>query len=1213
MSPCKRTVEEKESLRMTRRLATFVSLLVAVGILAALFSASASARSPWWHVDTGSRPTNLWKPADELQELQAAPAPSLTVVKVGGSEVACMESPLCPLLTGGLPTLETAAQLQTALEVPAAYGPGGVTVTESPAAGLRFLVESTGPMAGRWVPSLETELGGSADVLTDGGSGRLVLTITNVGDAPVDGVANPVTVTDKLPAGVDAYRAEFYAEFDPSAQPTPCTTTLNEVSCTVAHAVSQFEAIEVEIFASLTGDPHSAGAPGSVAVSGGGAPSVSAPQSLVVSPERTPFGLESFSMRSEEEGGVPASQAGSHPFQLTQSLQFNAGKMPPGRRGNPIEQAGQPRNVRVKLPPGLVGNPSGVPTCSFTRFVTKPPSSPAPINECPAETAVGVASVTIVEPGPVKFARLAVPVFNLRPALGEPARLGFDPIGTPVTINTALLNEEAYAIGVSVNNTSQTAQILAATVTIWGNPGDPRHDESRGWGCVFFSFPSSACSRPPDLPEEAFLRQPISCSSPLMFDIEAEPWNVPPLSVIARRSDESSAPLACNKLPFDPSISVAPSSKVATSPSGLNFQLNLANAGLEDPEGISEAEPKKIEVVLPEGMVANPAQANGLAVCSPEQFKAEKVDSKPGEGCPEAAKIASVFSTTPLIKEPIEGSLYVATPHDNPFDSLIALYLVARAPSRGVLVKQAGEVRLDPITGQLRTTFDQLPQLPYSSFKVSFREGPRAPLVTPSRCGDYKTVANFVPWSAADPDNPGPGDILPTSSPFSVTAGPGGSACPSSDPFSPGFTAGTQSNAAGHYSPLDVRVTRNDGEGAIRSVSLKLPAGLTARLAGVDECSEAGIAQSRSREHDGGGAAEQASPSCPAGSQIGRTTVGSGVGSMPVYVPGKLYLAGPYEGAPLSVVAITPAVVGPFDVGTVVVREALHVDPRTAEVTVQAGPDRLPRIIDGIPVQLRDIRIETDRPEFTLNPTSCEPMRVDGTIGGEGATASVGSRYQAASCASLGFKPKLKLKLNGATRRIGHPALRAVLTAKPGEANIARAQVNLPHGEFLDQGNLNKTCTRPVLLAGNCPKSSVYGKAKAWTPLLDKPLQGPVYLVGGFGYKLPALVAELDGQIRVLLVGKVDSGKNKGIRNTFEVVPDAPVSRFVLEMKGGKKYGLLENSENLCKAKKAKRRAIVRFTGQNGKVDAYKPVVQNDCGKKKHRKKAGHQKSRSRR
>jgi len=356
--------------------------------------------------------------------------------------------------------------------------------------------------------------------------------------------------------------------------------------------------------------------------------------------------------------------------------------------------------------------------------------------------------------------------------------------------------------------------------------------------------------------------------------------------------------------------------------------------------------------------------------------------------------------------------------------------------------------------------------------------------------------------------------------------------------------------------------------------------------------------------------AAAAAAACPSSSQVGTVTAAAGVGGAPLWIPqpGKaptaVYLAGPYKGGPYSLIFKVPAQAGPFDLGTVVTRAAIYVDPETARVRIASDP--LPQILEGVPVLYRTIRVETGRPEFTLNPTSCDAKTISATVtASNGATATPSVGFQATNCATLGFKPHLKLQLKGSTKRVGHPALKAVVTyPKHGVyANIARAQVNLPASEFLDQGNLNKTCTRPVLLAGNCPKTTVYGHAKAWTPLLEKPLQGSVYLVGGYGYKLPALVADLNGQIRILLVGKVDSGPNKGIRSTFEAVPDAPVSRFVLQMKGGKKYSLLENSQNLCSRPQ---KAIADFTGQNGAVLHLHPKVANGCGKKQVRRSKPH-------
>jgi hypothetical protein len=652
-----------------------------------------------------------------------------------------------------------------------------------------------------------------------------------------------------------------------------------------------------------------------------------------------------------------------------------------------------------------------------------------------------------------------------------------------------------------------------------------------------------------------------------------------------------------------------PASQAAASPSAFTAELTIPQEGLTEPSALAAPELKKAVVTLPKGVNVNPSSANGLAACTEAQMGLATTEGaapnpirfdKSEPTCPDASKLGTVEAKSPLLEETLGGTIYLGAQEENPFHSLLALYLVIDSPRNGILVKLPGEVKSDPTTGQLTATFDNNPQLPVEDLKLNFRGGgPHSPLATPAVCSTYTTHGELTPWSA-----PESGPPAQTTDSFPISSGPNGGACATSEgglPFSPSFEAGTTSTQAGAYAPLVIKLDRRDGEQELTHLEFTLPPGLTGKLAGIPYCSDAAIATAGGKT----GKAEQASPSCPAASELGTVDTSAGVGSEPIHVGGHVYLAGPYEGAPLSSVVITPAVAGPFDLGNVVVRAPLFVNPETAQITARS--DEIPHILKGIPLQLRSVELKIIRQGFTLNPTSCDPMTVTSSLSGlNGASASPQSRFQVGNCRALSFKPNLKVQLKGATKRVGHPALKAVLTAKPGEANIGRAQVNLPHGEFLDQGNLNRACTKPVLLAGNCPKSTIYGKAKAWTPLLDKPLEGYVYLVGGYGYKLPALVADLNGQIRVTLVGKVDSGKNKGIRNTFELVPDAPVSRFVLEMKGGKKYGLLENSENLCKAKKAKRRAIVRFTGQNGKVRQFKPVVANQC--KKHGKRASHKK-----
>jgi hypothetical protein len=567
-----------------------------------------------------------------------------------------------------------------------------------------------------------------------------------------------------------------------------------------------------------------------------------------------------------------------------------------------------------------------------------------------------------------------------------------------------------------------------------------------------------------------------------------------------------------------------------------------------------------------------------------------------------------------LLEENVNGSLFIAKPYENPFGSLLALYMVIKNPTLGIIVKQALKVENDPVTGRITTVADNLPQLPFSHFKLHFREGTRSPLASPPLCGTYNASAVLTPWAGGAP--------ITTTSAFQIISGPGAGGCPSgtSQPFKPGLEAGTLNNAAGRYSPFYVHMTRNDGEQEITHFSIKLPPGVSGKLAGIPFCPDAAIAAAKARTGPHGGEEEIASPSCPKASEVGRTLAGAGVGPSLAYAPGKVYLAGPYNGSAMSIAAITAAKVGPFDLGTVVIRSALKVNPETAEVFVDAtGSDPIPHIIKGIPVHLRDIRVYVDKPEFVLNPTNCERTSTASTVLGSGTDfgseaddqpITVTSPFQAADCASLGFGPKLALSLKGGTKRGDTPAFKAVLTARKGDANIGKAQVTLPHSEFLEQSHIKTICTRAQFKAGEtpgekCPAASVYGYAKAITPLLDEPLQGPVYLRSS-SHPLPDLVAALNsGKIDIALAGRIDSVKGGRIRNTFEAVPDAPVTTFTLTMQGGKK-GLLVNSTNLCKSTN---RALADFTGQNGKKHVFNPVLKPlGCKGKKAKKKQKHSK-----
>ncbi|HXS47971.1 MAG TPA: hypothetical protein VN756_10975, partial [Solirubrobacterales bacterium] len=910
-----------------------------------------------------------------------------------------------------------------------------------------------------------------------------------------------------------------------------------------------------------------------------------------------------FFAQSEEEGGAPTRQAGAHPFQLTNTLQLNSGALftnSEGRAG--VEQPALPRNLDLLLPAGLVGNGTVVAQCDMGTFLGGLAEGKF-TNECPDESAVGVSSVTIAAPV-IGFMRLAVPIFNLPPAHGEPARFGFVALGNPVLIDTELDPDNEYKIISSIHNVTQLPQFLSGTLSLWGTPGDPRHDGSRGWNCVYHvEDPSGPCERPGGLSETAFLRQPVSCGSALEFPLSVEPWNTPIGSVVEKATVASAPPIGCNKVPFNPSIAASPTSKLAENPSGLSLSVTMPNSNLLNGQGIAEGQPKKVELTFPEGMTLNPSAAEGLAVCSPAQYASEKFNSKPGDGCPDASKLGSVQIDTPLVKEQAKGALYLAAPYDNPFDSLIATYIVARIPERGVVVKLAAKVSPDPKTGQLIATVDNAPQLPFSSFDLNFREGGRAPLVTPPACGDYDVTARFTPWSAKDPNNPAPSEVITKTSTFTVQRGVDGGACPKGGvpPFKPGFEAGSINNNAGSYSPFNMRLTRQDGEQDMTKFSSVLPPGVLGKLAGLSKCPDAAIEAAKAKT----GKQEQASPSCPANSEIGHILAGAGVGSVLTYVKGKVYLGGPYNGDPLSVVVITPGVAGPFDIGNVVVREALTLNPETAEVEVDGeNSDPIPHILEGIVLKVRDIRVYVDRDKFILNPTNCNESSAKATLFGnyldlfsaaDDVPVGLSTRYQAANCLNLGFKPKLSLKLNGGTRRGSHPALKAVLNARRGDANIGKAVVTLPSSAFLDQAHIRTICTRVQFKAKNCPQGAIYGYARATTPLLDEPIQGPVYLRSS-NHKLPDLVAALHGLVDVNVVGRIDSFRG-GIRSSFETVPDAPVTKFVLTMQGGKK-GLVVNSRNLCAAKN---RASVQFTGQNGKPYNFRPVVKASCGGKKRR------------
>jgi hypothetical protein len=907
---------------------------------------------------------------------------------------------------------------------------------------------------------------------------------------------------------------------------------------------------------------------------------------LAAAPAGAAFGLKGLAAEFEEEGGAPATQAGSHPLALTTKLEVETREDP--KIG--LVPDGAVKDLRIEFPAGMVGNPTAVPQCTSADFAALKGGG----SSCPDASAVGVAELEIgLGFEGSNFQKVAV--FNLVPPPGVAAKIGFVVLNVPVTAELGVNPDPPYNVIATLSNISQAVRFYGSTVRVWGNPASPIHDSERGNVCGH-----SGGSCPVSLPEKPFLTLPRSCQGPTASRFSADSWQQPG-AFVSYLVQSPFGMSGCGSLGFAPEVSSEATTRQAASSTGLTFTIDVNDPGLISPAGVAKSDIKKAVVTLPEGVTVNPSVAEGLATCSEAELATTTAFSAPGEGCPQASKVGEVEVETPLLEgKLLHGSIFVATQDENPFDSMLALYMVIQDPETGIVVKLPGRVDPDPRTGQLTTTFGEapyeIPQFPFSHFRFRFREGARAPLITPSVCGTHQTKVVFTPWA-------NPASTYTTTASFDIDHGPNGGPCPSGLPgFQPGFLAGSRSNAAGRYSAFDMRLTRADGEQEMTRFDSVLPPGLSGKIAGVGKCPEAAIAAAKAKS----GREELAFPSCPADSKIGSSLAGAGVGNALTYVPGSIYLAGPFGGDPLSIVAVTPAVAGPFDAGTVVVREALTLNRVTGEVEVDGGAsDPIPHILKGIPLSLRDLRIAIDRPEFTRNPTSCAEQQARATLFGSGADlfgsgddnpAQLASRFQASSCASLEFKPRLSLQLKGGIRRGAYPALTATVRPRPGDANIAKAVVTLPHSAFLAQEHINTVCTRVQFAANNCPAGSIYGEATARTPLLDDPLSGPVYLRSS-SHKLPDLVVALHGLVDIDLVGRIDS-VNARIRSNFETVPDQPVSSFTLKMKGGKK-GLVVNSENLCASHQ---RAQGLFTGQNGQRATLRPLVRSaGCGGKKKR------------
>jgi len=965
--------------------------------------------------------------------------------------------------------------------------------------------------------------------------------------------------------------------------------------------------------------------------------------------EKAPFGLKSFEISATEapaSGQAPDAfgrvlgpadvQAGSHPDKLTTSFVLN----PPeaivegeGEGETRFVPAGKGlKDVRVQLPPGFVGNPNATPKCSYQLF-----SAHNSVHPCPNDTAVGVATTILSlsnNASPYSSAWYNSPVYNVEAPGGVPAEFGyFAADAVPIFVDASVRTGSDYGVTASVRDIPQVQQVIGSTVTIWGVPADSSHDPDRGtclatrethglgepgeglWATVpYIEEKSDGQECPAGVPVQPLLTNPTSCGEARETSISVDDWehpgnfateagNLAGENVFTKHAmlPELSG---CEKLDFSPSLSVSPDGTEGSTPTGLNVGVHVSQESTTNPVGLGEADVKNTTVALPAGVQVSPSASDGLQACSNAQIGFEGFQDLDESGrqtavftpsapsCPDASKIANVRIKTPLLEGELTGAVYLAAPQnftglpENPFSSLIAMYLVAEEPATGVLVKLPGKVALNEANGQITTTFEDTPQLPFSDLKLEFFGTARAPLATPALCGTYNTESSFVPWSATPAVSP------PAS--FQITSGPNGSPCSDPLPFSPALASGTTNNNAGAFSALTTTLGREDGQQQIQQVTLHYPPGVTGLLSGVPLCAEA----------------QANAGTCGPESEIGESIVSVGLGNDPFTVTGgKAYITGPYEGAPFGLSIVNPAAAGPFDLQEgrpVVVRATINVDPHTAALTVTTNTPgeghAIPSMIEGIPLQIKHVDVNVNRPNFTINPTNCNPTQITGTVASaEGASSPVSIPFQVTNCQALKFAPDFKVSTQGKTSKAKGASLTSTVTypsSTPGTyANVTRVKVDLPKQLPSRLTTLQKACTNAQfeLNPANCPSASKIGYATVHTPLLPVPLVGPAIFVSHGGEAFPSLTMVLQGDnVTIDLVGTTNISKAGITSTTFKTLPDSPFTSFELTLPEGKFSALAANG-NLCTSKLV---MPTEFVGQNGfKINESTKISVTGCAK----------------
>ncbi len=1014
----------------------------------------------------------------------------------------------------------------------------------------------------------------------DDPSDAYVLIVRNDGGARTSH-ASTVTIADDLPAGVTATKITAEGEgangnglprYEMTCPQGPVT---GAITCSYAEDADHGPVLPgVTIVLTITVSILNAVEPleNSATVSGGGAPSASTHETTPIDSESVPFGLSFFSLESVGESGEADTQAGSHPFEWTTELAFNVSsrESPSAQNGGgelPLANAA-PKDVEVALPAGLIGNATAVPRCSQRAFLEREKLN------CPVDTQIGT-----VKPFFYGKSHSAVfPVFDIVPPPGQPAELGFSVAGIGhIPLFFHVRSDSDYGLTAQLDDIPEAGPLQGAIVTLWGVPADASHDLERegtlgegGQRESEFCKPEVEVSGgvekdtgcPSDAPAKPFLTLPSQCQAgTLSAGVSSDSWQSPgpPLQPFLAEPIAVEAVIGCEQLSFAPSLTLAPETTQAGAPSGYSLAVHVPQN--ESPTALATPDLRSATVSLPAGVVLSPSVADGLQACSPAQFG---VHSLAAATCPPQAQIGTVKIATPLLSSPLEGAVFVGQPECAPCTPGDAedgrlLRLLVQAQGSGVTVKLEGTTSIDQRTGQLTARFTELPQLPFEQIQLSLNGGPRAPLANSSACGVPLAASSWLtPYSSESA-------AQPTSEAFAL------SGCPTPQ-FHPSFVAGTTDNRAGAFSPLTVTLSRADQDEDIEDVSVHLPPGLLGMLSKVQLCPEA---QARAG-------------ACAPQSEIGSATVGAGPGADPLFLNGgHVYLTGPYEGAPFGLSIVVPAVAGPFNLGTVVVGARIEVSPTTAALTIVSDP--LPQSLDGIPLQIKTVNLEIDRSDFTFNPTDCQPLAVEGALGSSaGATAAVSSRFQAADCAALEFKPKLSALTHATADKAGGVHLHVRIASTPGQANIAAVKLDLPKRMVPRLSTLQKACSAAAFAASaaSCPAASVVGSATVLTPVVRQPLSGPVYIVSHGRAALPEIALVLRGEgVAVELAGQT-SVKGGIASGTFRSLPDVPLSELDLLLDAGPHSLLAANlpaqaNGSMCGQSLAMPTAI---TGQDGAV-----------------------------